>query len=302
MVNLIRKLGHIVKNSPKTVRNCIIISKTKYKRNFKAITINKNRNPKLVVSLTSYKKRFPTLVLCLKSLLNQTMLPDHIVLYLSKDEKKSLPNAVKALEKYGLEIRFVGLDLKPHKKYYYAMKEYPNDIIITVDDDVVYDKNLIKDLYSTYKQFPNCIISARAHKIVIKKGKIVDYSKWNQSYIPSSLHPSFLFMATGVGGVLYPPHLLNLNILLNLKYINKYIEVDDLWLKTVEIISGVPTVICGSKLEKNRIEIPSAQKVGLAKTNVDLGQNNIKLKELEKEFDITHKLIQKEKMRYFKER
>lgn len=295
MINLIRKVGHAVKESPKTIKNAFVISNIKRQNNFKPITINKNRNPKLIVSLTSYKKRFPTLALCLKSLLNQTLLPDHMVLYLSNNEKKEdLPSEVKDLQKYGLEIKFVDLDLKPHKKYYYAMREFPNDIIITVDDDMIYDKNLIRNLYLMYQQFPNCVVSARAHKIVLKDNKIIDYSDWHQCYFPKKSSPSFLFMPTGVGGVLYPPHLLNLNILLNLDYINKYIDVDDLWLKNVEILSGVPTVICDANLEKNRIEIPSAQKVGLAKKNVDLGQNNVKIEELDKDFNISCELINKE--------
>ena len=40
-------------------------------------------------------------------------------------------------QKRGLTIRFCE-DLKAHKKYYYAFKEYPDDIVITVDDDVIY--------------------------------------------------------------------------------------------------------------------------------------------------------------------
>ena len=40
----------------------------------------------------------------------------------------------------GLEIIFVSDELACHNKYYYAFQQYSDDVIITVDDDVIYDK------------------------------------------------------------------------------------------------------------------------------------------------------------------
>ncbi|UIK34916.1 glycosyltransferase family 2 protein [Lactobacillus amylovorus] len=299
MVNLIHKLGHIVKQDLITIKNNVVIYNIKKQKNFKKITVNENRKPQIIVSLTSYRKRFPTLDICLKSLLNQTLLPDHIILYLSKKDEKYIPDSVKKLEQYGLEIKFVDLDLKPHKKYYYVMKEYPNDIIITVDDDVVYNRHLIDTLYKTYKKFPNCVAVARARKITFKNEKMDSYLNWNLCNDVANT-PSFLFLGTGVGGVLYPPHLLNLNLLLNLKYINKYITVDDLWLKTVEVLSNVPLVICDKKIDQKRIEIPSAQDIGLTKQNVDGLGNDINLKSLDENFDLSLKIREAEKITVFR--
>lgn len=294
MTSIIRKAGNFTKYKIRTIKNSIIISKLRHQDHYKKIVVDKSRKPQLIVSLTSYKKRFATLDICLKSLLNQTLLPDHLILYLSKKDEKYVPNSVKKLEQYGLEIKFVDLDLKPHKKYYYAMEEYPNDIIITVDDDVIYSKYLIDTLYKTYKKFPNCIVAARARKITFKNEKIDSYLNWSLCSDVSN-KPSFLFLGTGVGGILYPPNLLDLNLLLNLKYINKYITVDDLWLKTVEVLSKVPLVICDKKIDQKRIEIPSAQDIGLRKQNVDGLENDINLKSLDKSFDLSLKIKKAEK-------
>lgn len=290
MVNVVRKVGHVIKHSPEIMKNKYVINRLQHQTNFRTISYDNKKSDKIVVSLTSYKKRFSTLSLCLKSIFKQTLLPDKIVLYLSKDEKLSdIPYNVQELQKFGLEIRFVDLDLKPHKKYYYAMQEFPNDIVITVDDDVIYNKELIRELYDAHKKFPNCIVSARAHEITFEDNKISNYNNWH--WCSDKIYtPSFLFTATGVGGILYPPHLLRLNYLLNLDFIKKYIYVDDLWLKTVELISGVPTVICDQKVDHKRIDIVSAQDQSLSKVNVVQNQNDEKLIQLETDFNLLSKL------------
>ena len=43
------------------------------------------------------------------------------------------------------------------------MKEYSKDAIITIDDDILYDKNFVKDLYLCHKKFPKCVCSRRVH-------------------------------------------------------------------------------------------------------------------------------------------
>lgn len=37
-------------------------------------------------------------------------------------------------------------DIRSHKKYWYAISEYPGMSIITVDDDIIYSSDTIKDL------------------------------------------------------------------------------------------------------------------------------------------------------------
>lgn len=294
MTSIIRKVGHIVKHGPGIIKRKVAtktaIKKLKNQTEFSRITPRDN-DQQIIVSLTSYKKRFSTLDICIKSILNQTMLPDRLVLYLSKDENiEEVPNKVKELQKFGLEIKFVDLDLKPHKKYYYAMQEFPNDIVITIDDDIIYYKNMIKELILTYKKFPGCIIAARAHEITFDEdGKIKKYEDWKMCSTKSNL-PSFNFCATEGAGTLYPPHLLNTKITLNLKYINKYIDADDLWMKANEVLSNIPVVISNPKLERKRIEIPSSQEVGLKYTNVDGGKNDFYLKQLESDFSLSNKL------------
>jgi hypothetical protein len=84
------------------------------------------RDRKITVSLTSYPARFATLDIVLKRLMDQTMKPDRLILYLDDHIPPSqVPEAVRDLARFGLEIQFVPYDLKPHKKYFFAMQAFP---------------------------------------------------------------------------------------------------------------------------------------------------------------------------------
>ena len=53
-------------------------------------------------------------------------------------KESDLPGVLSEMIMSGkVRLRWVD-DLKPHKKYFFAFKEYPNDLVITIDDDVLY--------------------------------------------------------------------------------------------------------------------------------------------------------------------
>lgn len=292
--NIIRRVGSKMKHLPRTIRKKRVMSSLNKQRNFKKISLKRKSHPRIIVSLTSYKKRFNTLDICIKSILNQTMRPDRLILYLSKEEKyEDIPESVKKLEKYGLEIKFVDQDLKPHKKYYYAMKEFPNDVVITIDDDVIYDKHLIEYLWESHIRFNKCVIATRAHQILFDKdGKRKPYKEWNWcSKVEDT--PKMDLVATGVGGILYPPNLLDKKLLDSEKKIKEYINVDDLWLKNIEVLSNIATVICkkGIVLEKNRIDLPNTQTTALTNINVTKNNNDIALEKLDQEYGFSKKIL-----------
>ena len=67
--------------------------------------------------------------------------------------------------------------------------------------------------------------------------------------------------------------------------------MDDLWLKNIEILSEIPTVLCGLDVDKNRYDIPSAQQEGLFAKNTGIENNNDKKwNELNKEFKLFNKM------------
>lgn len=274
----------------KKTKNDLAIKKIKNSTPKYGLNKNSQRNNSIVISLTSYSERFSTLSLCLKSLLRQTVKPDKIVLYLTEQDSLNITKSIKKLKQFGIEINAVEDDLKPHKKYFYAMQDYPDAILITVDDDVIYDKNLVKRLVSVHNKYPNAIVADRARIINFNENGFLPYRSWKLANGISK--PSLKLLATGVGGVLYPSHVFNFDLLLNTKYIMKYISVDDLWLKTVEILNNIPTVTSINNCYcPPYVEIPSSsQKKALSKTNVDKNENDKYWMQLDKKFNLFSKL------------
>ena len=203
-------------------------------------------NSNIIVSLTSIPSRIENLHLVIKSILCQSLKPEKVILWISKEDFENLdclPKSLLDLQKTNFEIKWCDDNLKPHKKYYYAFKEYKDKYIVTIDDDVFYRKNLIKNLMKYSIKFNNCIICTRAHKITFDKfhNNILPYNKWEYE-TKDFLNPSHMICATGVGGILYPPNLFD-NEIFNKNAIKKYcLNTDDLWLKTMEIINDKKVV------------------------------------------------------------
>jgi len=89
---------------------------------------------KVIVSFTSYPKRIGMVHKVVESLLEQTIRADAILLYLSLDEfpheESDLPDMLREMiGKHGFRIIWVKGNLKSHKKYYYALQEYCDDVV-----------------------------------------------------------------------------------------------------------------------------------------------------------------------------
>ena len=113
------------------------------------------------------------------------------------------------------------------------MQKYPDDIIITIDDDNIYEKDCIAKLMRAYSRHPECVSSLRCHRILWDvKGKVLPYNSWKQE-TDGEFMPSHELFATGVGGVLYPPGILR--EYLNIERIKEFITTDDIYLKELEL-------------------------------------------------------------------
>jgi len=210
----------------------------------------------LIISLTSYPARTKHLHLTIDTLINQSKRANKLILWLSKKQFPSLerdltPELLDQTNR-GLEIRWVDDDLKPHKKYYYAIQEFPNDLIITVDDDVLYDEFLVEKLYKSYLKFPNMISATRAHLITFnqinEKMEIAPYNFWLKDYELIREKPSMKLIPIGIGGVLYPPKTMHQEVI-NLDAIKRTcLKADDLWLKAMQVMAKTPTVVTKESL------------------------------------------------------
>ena len=236
-------------------------------------------NDTAIVSLTSHPGRIDVVEKTISTLINQTVRPKKILLWLSEDEfpnkNKDLPRPLIISQNMCefFEIKWVKDDLKPHKKYFYAMKEYKDDPVIIVDDDVYYDEHLVECLLGSYNKFPNCVSAMRTNLIGFRRdGSIMDYEGWTMGYRVLQDTPSTQLIPTGVGGVLYPPCSLPKEAF-NVEAIKENcLFCDDLWLKLWACHAGLKTVMPEHFCVERLIE--GSQDVALWKMNVRQGNNN----------------------------
>jgi hypothetical protein len=170
--------------------------------------------------------------LTIESILYQNIQPDHIVLWLSKDEfqdESYLPKSLVNLRSRGLEIRFVKGNLKPHKKYFYAFDNFRDCSIITIDDDEYYPPNLVENFIKYRNSFPDVCIASKCRKISVNNGKFDKYENWPN--ILGFHKPDKQLLKIGSGGVLYPVGFLSDRVFDDLLIRQCALLTDDLWLK-----------------------------------------------------------------------
>ncbi len=216
-----------------------------------------------IVSLASYSKRISTLHICLESIFSQTLLPKRILLYL---DNSVLPNDIPAevlefVEK-GLEIIFVSNDIVSHNKYYYTFKDFPDEVVITVDDDVIYDRCTFCNLFKTYQKYPNCVCATRVTYMMFDENNVIEpYNKWISEY-DQLLYPSKKLVAVGVGGILYPPHIFSDEIFDKNKIMQLALTADDIWLKIMQLKNNISVVWTG-QFPQHPMTIPGTRDMGL---------------------------------------
>ena len=186
------------------------------------------RDLEVIVSLTSFPPRINAVVETIKSLLMQNFKPDHVVLWLAysqfPDGETSLPNQLIDLKKYGLDIEWCE-DLKSYKKLIPSIKKYPDSIIVTTDDDILYRSHWLSKLYNGYQKNNRAIWAHRVTKIDYENGEYITHAgglnRWpNYSYLNK---------ITGCGGVLYPPNVFDSEILKSEIFQVKCPTNDDIW-------------------------------------------------------------------------
>lgn len=233
----------------------------------------------IIVSLTTFPERISTVWITIATMMNQTYKPKKIILWLAKDQfpdEKGIPYNLLRLKKRGLEICFCD-DLKPHKKYYYTMQKYPHEYVVTVDDDVLYPENHLEQLWQTHLKYPKAVCCQYAHKIVYDhEGKIAVYSNWQGGY-EKGIEPSMQYMPVGCGGVLYPPDCLDKEIFNKNSIMDLCPQMDDLWLKSMEVLQGTKAVTCslGSMIY---FDILGTRKNGLQHSNAGEHKNDVAIK------------------------
>lgn len=242
----------------------------------------------VIVSLTTFPKRINIIWIVIECMLRQDVLPDKIILWLSKDQfsdLNDLPKSLLKLQKRGLEIKFCDGDLKSHKKYYYALKNYPEDILITIDDDLFYPSYLVGELLESHKVFPNSICCHRASKYKTFEGKLLPYKEWNEQI--SISEPNLdIFFTTG-GGTLFPPNCFSPDVLQAEVFMEICKYADDVWLN-LQAQFNKTTIVKIQRTNENIMPILIMDNIELHSVNVTNDYNDV-------QFENVYKYLKKDR-------
>lgn len=116
-----------------------------------------NNRELIIITFTSWKKRIQNCSHIVDLMNKQTLKPNKIILNLSTDEfqnkEKDLPKQLLEKQNDVFEIHWVKEDTKAYKKIMPTLERYPNDVIVSIDDDIDYPLDFIEHIYNEYISF-----------------------------------------------------------------------------------------------------------------------------------------------------
>jgi hypothetical protein len=190
----------------------------------------------LILSFTSFAPRIQFAEYTLFSVLNQTMRPARVILWLSEKDfpgkEQDIPDSLKRYGSFDFEIRFVKENFKSYKKLHYALGEFPDHVIVTFDDDVYYKPRWLEKLYRSHLKDPAHIAAHRVHTVSFAGGHIDRYKNWKRR----GAELSFLNFFTGAGGVLYPPRSLYTDANNHRLFLALCPAADDIWFYVMALL------------------------------------------------------------------
>lgn len=246
----------------------------------------------LIVSLTTYGKRLYSVYLAIESIMQGSVLPNRILLWLGDELKDTpLPAVLRNQMKRGLEIAYCK-DVKSYKKLYPTLCNYPEADVITIDDDIIYNYDLVEALVEFHRTYRDCIVARRIHKIVIgDNGKPVAYNNWK--WCGGDWMPSLLNFFTGGGGAYFPAGSLDKEVLREEVFTDICKYADDVWFYAMAVKKGtkVMRVRAESATGEDYLLNDSVQDMGLCKRNVDKGLNDSQIEAVFTRYNINDILV-----------
>lgn len=186
---------------------------------------------KKIISFTTIPSRIEHIKPMLDSILNQSLKPDQIILWVGKSYDRLNHNAPIKIPNFIVQSNIIVNyceDVGPFSKLYHTLKqewENKETIIVTADDDVFYPPHWFKNLIRQAKRSPNKAIGYRGR---ILKDKL-NYKNSLKVTGASRFRPNPVDIITGTWGALYKVKFFDMDIF-DLEMIKANFMVDDIWI------------------------------------------------------------------------
>ena len=203
------------------------------------------KEPKIIVCFTTLPDRLSYIEKTVESIVEQSLKPNKIVLYICKDDFNEVPPLLKAMEnEYEIfEVKLINDNYRSATKLIPALDDFPDDILINIDDDLIYKSDLIKNLVDCYHKFGDKrIYSVAGHKLYFDAKKILHKNYEHITYEYDGYDCSFL----SGHGTLYPPHIFDGTKIKNFDLMKKMcVTHDELWFWANAVINNIKTHVIG---------------------------------------------------------
>jgi len=194
----------------------------------------------LIVSLTSFPQRITEVKYAVYSLLDQTVRPENVILWLAENQfpnkEDDLPNELLSLKKHDFDILWCE-DLRSYKKLIPAVERFPDHFIATADDDIYYDKRWLEKLWKSHLKHPDSVICHVAKTVEFGSGgDIVPFTEWKRN--TKDDRPPRLNVQLGAGGALYHKKYLHGDVCEKELFTRLAPNADDLWFYFMTLLNG----------------------------------------------------------------
>lgn len=251
------------------------------------------KKKEVVVSLTTYSRRTETVHKTISSLLNQTVCPDKIILWLDEEEfsKDTIPDELSALQSNIFRVEFCE-NTKSFKKLIPTLEKYPDATVITFDDDFEYPPTIVEHLLAYNKKYPDCIIGARGRVIRVEDQEIKPYPDWQFIQLEQEIKSKTALLPIGYAGILYPSNSLHQDVFNKSLYQSLCPTADDLWFKAMAMLNNSETVIMPLSASAGMKPIEGTQEDALYLTHNAGDANTKQMRAVVSHYPELQKLIQ----------
>lgn len=249
----------------------------------------------LIVSLTSFGNRIYDVCLAIESIMQGTVKPNRIVLWLSKEEfkNKALPKTLEKQIRRGLQVEYCE-DIRSYKKLIPTLISFPDDYIITIDDDAVYEYDIVERLANASHENPRSICACRMHKVrLCSDMKPKSYMDWDWCVEEYGNNSALLFPTTG-GGTLFPPSCFSKEVLNQAAFMELCPFADDVWFYAMRLLNDTPIrQVYTGKPEGYFIDLPSRgiEALSIENDNAADCRNDMYLKAVFDRYNLYGKLL-----------
>ncbi len=240
----------------------------------------------VVVSLTTIKPRLSSVDLVIRSIKKQSATPKKILLWVHESLMVDLPSRLTQLQDDLFEIRPTHLHCS-HKKLIHTLAAYPEEKIVTCDDDLMYRPQWLNRLHEESLRFPNDIIANQTRTVQTDaNGNFLSYENWPVDEPERTHGPRIL--PIGAEGVLYPPSCLDTRYSEEAVFLELSPKADDLWFKAMSLLKGTQ---CrrATNSGKKAIPIMGSQKFSLKHENIKKDLNSVQWQRLVTHFSLKEK-------------